>query len=41
VLNLERSESHGVTYHVHFDCLPGNPLQVPEAALTEWTRSDG
>ena len=35
VLNLDRTEAQGVTYHVHFDCLPGNPLLVPEAALTE------
>ena len=41
VLNLEREEGCPVLYHVHFDCLPGNPLQVPEAALTEWTGSDG
>lgn len=34
ILNLER-EQEGVTYEVHFDCLPGNPLYVPEAALTE------
>ena len=36
ILNLDRSESHGVTYHTHFECLPGNPLLVPESALTEW-----
>ncbi len=41
VLNLDRSEAQGVTYHVHFDCLPGNPLLVPEAALTEWTAGNG
>ena len=34
ILNLAR-EQEGVTYEVHFDCLPGNPLYVPEAALTE------
>jgi hypothetical protein len=29
-------------YHVHFDCLPGNPLQVPEAVLdANGGRSDG
>ncbi len=32
VLDLER-HGEGVLYHVHFDCLPGNPLLVPEAAL--------
>lgn len=41
VLNLEREEGCPVLYHVHFDCLPGNPLQVPEAALTEWAGGDG
>ncbi len=36
ILNLERSPTQGVVYHTHFDCLPGNPLLVPEAALGEW-----
>ncbi|PKO84801.1 MAG: nitrogen fixation protein NifZ [Betaproteobacteria bacterium HGW-Betaproteobacteria-11] len=40
VLNLERSTTQGVVYHVHFDCLPGNPLQVPEAALSELESGD-
>ena len=35
VLNLEREEGKPVAYHVHFDCLPGNPLLVPEGALRE------
>ncbi|MBI5899553.1 MAG: nitrogen fixation protein NifZ [Rhodocyclales bacterium] len=35
VLNLEREEGRPVAYHVHFDCLPGNPLLVPEGALRE------
>jgi nitrogen fixation protein NifZ len=35
ILNLERHEQLGVTYHVHFECLPGNPLLVPESALRE------
>ncbi len=35
VLNVERSATQGVIYHVHFDCLPGNPLLVPESALRE------
>jgi nitrogen fixation protein NifZ len=35
VLNLERHEQQGVIYHVHFDCLAGNPLLVPESALKE------
>ena len=41
ILNMERSAVQRVLYHVHFDCLPGNPLQVPEAALIEWTADDG
>lgn len=40
VLNLERTEAQGVLYHVHFDCLPGNPLLVPEATLREWGPGD-
>lgn len=35
VLNVDRAEAWGVVYHVHFDCLPGNPLLVPESALRE------
>lgn len=35
VLNLERGAQQGVLYHVHFECLPGNPLLVPEASLAE------
>jgi nitrogen fixation protein NifZ len=41
ILNIERSAAQRVLYHVHFDCLPGNPLQVPEGALIEWTADDG
>lgn len=41
ILNTERSAAQCVLYHVHFDCLPGNPLQVPEGALIEWTADDG
>ena len=37
VLNLDRGEAQGVIYHVHFDCLPGNPLLVPERALKEFS----
>jgi nitrogen fixation protein NifZ len=40
ILDVDRSDPGGVLYHTHFDCLPGNPLQVPEAALTEWERGD-
>lgn len=35
VLNLERDTGAAVLYHVHFDCLPGRPLRVPESALNE------
>lgn len=35
VLNIDRDEARGVLYHVHFDCLAGNPLLVPESALSE------
>lgn len=35
VLNVDRAEAHGVLYHVHFDCLAGNPLLVPESSLRE------
>jgi len=41
ILNLERSETQGVVYHCHFDCLPGNPLRVPEVALSECAGEDG
>ncbi len=40
ILNLERCATRGIVYHVHFDCLPGNPLQVPEAALTDRAGGD-
>jgi nitrogen fixation protein NifZ len=38
VLNLDRPEGEDarpdqVIYHVHFECLPGEPLLVPERAL--------
>lgn len=35
VLNVERSAAQGVLCHVHFGCLPGNPLLVPESSLQE------
>jgi nitrogen fixation protein NifZ len=41
ILNVDRAATPGPLYHTHFDCLPGNPLLVPEAALTEWTAEDG
>lgn len=40
ILNLERTDEHGVIYHTHFECLPGNPLAVPESALTEGAPGD-
>ncbi len=40
ILDLERSGAQGVVYHTHFDCLPGNPLLVPEQALDEWKSGD-
>lgn len=39
VLNLERY-GDGVVYHVHFECLPGNPLLVPEAVLEPLEAAD-
>ena len=35
ILNVEREAGPPLLYHVHFDCLPGNPLRVPEACLDE------
>ncbi len=40
ILDVERFATQGVVYHTHFDCLPGNPLLVPEAALGEWESAD-
>ena len=34
ILHVERS-AEPLLYHVHFDCLPGNPLRVPEACLDD------
>jgi nitrogen fixation protein NifZ len=33
VLKVLRDAPGGVAYHVHFDCLKGRLLQVPESAL--------
>ena len=33
VLKVVRDAPGGVAYHVHFECLPGRPLVVPESAL--------
>lgn len=41
ILNLERTAAQGVVYHTHFNCLPGNPLLVPESALAEWISEEG
>jgi len=35
VMNMERTDEHGVIYTVHFECLPGNPLLIPESGLEE------
>ena len=35
ILQVERKAGPPLLYHVHFDCLPGNPLRVPEACLNE------
>ena len=40
VLNIDRDEARGVLYQVHFDCLAGNPLLVPESALSEAEADD-
>ena len=33
VLRVLRDAPGGPAYHIHFDCLAGRPLQVPEGAL--------
>jgi len=33
IIKVVRDAENGVAYHVHFDCLPGRLLQVPESAL--------
>ena len=35
ILHVEREAGPPLLYHVHFDCLPGKPLRVPEACLDE------
>lgn len=40
IMDLDRGETAGILYHVHFDCLPGNPLQVPESALAAREQGD-
>ena len=35
ILDLERQAGSPLFYHVHFDCLPGNPLRVAEGSLSE------
>ena len=32
-LRSNASSEHAIVYHIHFDCLPGRTLAVPEAAL--------
>lgn len=38
ILKVIRDDRAGVLYHVHFDCLPGRPLGVPEASLRPLVR---
>ncbi|UCV20937.1 nitrogen fixation protein NifZ [Ferribacterium limneticum] len=33
VIKVLRNAENGVTYHIHFDSLPGRVLQIPEAIL--------
>ncbi|WP_159682702.1 nitrogen fixation protein NifZ [Cognatazoarcus halotolerans] len=33
VLKVVRDAPGGVAYHIHFDCLPGRVLQIPEPLL--------
>lgn len=33
VIKVIRDAPGGVAYHIHFDCLPGRVLQIPEATL--------
>ncbi len=33
VIKVIRDPANGVTYHIHFDSLPGRVLQIPEAIL--------
>lgn len=33
VVKVVRDAPGGVAYHIHFDCLPGRVLQIPETAL--------
>ena len=40
VLKVLRDAPGGVAYHIHFDCLPGRPLVVTEAALAPLVASD-
>lgn len=40
IMNLDRGAANGVIYHTHFECLPGNLLQVPESALCEWDNGE-
>lgn len=39
IIKVVRDAADGVAYHVHFDCLPGRLLQVPESALLPMTAS--
>jgi nitrogen fixation protein NifZ len=37
VIKVVRDAPGGVAYHIHFDCLPGRVLQIPETALVSST----
>lgn len=41
ILRVVREHEHeAVRYHVHFDCLPGRTLSVPESALASLSESN-
>ena len=39
VLRVLRSDD-GIVYHIHFDCLPGRTLAVPESALVSFVEQE-
>jgi nitrogen fixation protein NifZ len=41
VVKVVRDAPGGVAYHIHFDCLPGRVLQIPETALEPLNPSAG
>lgn len=38
-IQINESNEHAVIYHIHFECLPGRTLAVPEAALMSLAES--